>query len=265
MRFTVLTATYNRATYLPGVYESLCAQTFRDFEWVIVDDGSTDGTRELVASWKSFFPIRYAWKPNGGKHTAINRGAQMASGDFIFIVDSDDRCLPQSLERFDYHWRQIPNPDRFAFVVALDYREDGKTILGKEFPRQVMDIFRLREALVLADSDRCSIIRTDVFKKFPYPVFKNERDMLEGVAWNRILREYGARYVNEPLKIGGYAPGGITGQRDRRTPNPKGAVVYYTDLVFSDVPLRLKLKSAANAIRFSLLAAFRAIAPKRTP
>lgn len=262
MRFTVLTATYNRASYLPRVYESLCAQTFRDFEWVIVDDGSTDGTRELVASWKSFFPIRYTWKPNGGKHTAINLGAQMAAGDLVFIVDSDDQCLPYSLERFDYHWRQIPNPERFAFVVALDYREGSKHILGSEFPDSIKDIFRLREVLALADADRCSIIRADVLKKFPYPVFENERDMLESVVWNRIMDRYGARYVNEPLKIAGYAPGGITGQRDRRTPNPKGAVVYYAELALSDVPLKLRLKSAVNAVRFSLLAAYRAIASR---
>ena len=262
MRFTVLTATFNRAAYLPAVYESLCAQTFRDFEWVIVDDGSSDGTRELVASWKSFFPIRYAWKPNGGKHTAINLGVQMASGEFVFIVDSDDRCLPQSLERFDYHWRQIPNSERFASLAALNYREDGKTILGAEFPNQIIDVFSLREALVLAEADRCSIIRTDVLKKFPYPVFKNERDILEGVVWNRIIKKYGMRCVNEPLKIGGYAPGGITGQRDRRIANPKGAVLYHAELALSDVPLKIRLKSALNAVRFSIRSAIKGLAVK---
>jgi glycosyltransferase involved in cell wall biosynthesis len=78
MKFTVLTATYNRAHTLPDVYQSLCAQTFRDFEWVIIDDGSADGTRELVLSWKPSFPIRYTWKQNGGKHTAVNIGVAQA-------------------------------------------------------------------------------------------------------------------------------------------------------------------------------------------
>src|SRR2546423_7154708 len=123
MRFTVLTATYNRAHLLPRVYESLCAQTFRDFEWVIVDDGSTDGTRELVSSWHEDFPIRYFWKPNGGKHTAVNLGVQEAAGQFIVILDSDDRLIPDTLERLDYHWKQIPDPRQFAFLVCLCYRE----------------------------------------------------------------------------------------------------------------------------------------------
>src|SRR5437879_13793520 len=108
MRFTVLTPTYNRAHLLEGVYRSLCAQTFRDFEWVIVDDGSTDGTRQLVASWKSFFPIRYTWKPNGGPTSALNAGISAAAGEFIMQVDSDDRLVPHALERFDYRWKQIP-------------------------------------------------------------------------------------------------------------------------------------------------------------
>src|SRR5579883_1323984 len=116
MRFTVLTPTYNRVGYLGRVYESLCAQTFRDFEWIIVDDGSTDGTQELVSSWKPFFPIRYTWKPNGGKHTAVNVGVAMAAGEFTLILDSDDHCIPHTLERLDYHWKQISNPERFAVL-----------------------------------------------------------------------------------------------------------------------------------------------------
>jgi len=263
MRFTVLTATYNRASYLPGVYECLCAQTFRGFEWLIVDDGSTDGTRELVASWKSFFPMRYVWKPNGGKHTAINLGAAQAAGEFTVILDSDDRCVPHTLERFDYQWKQIPRPERFACLVSLCYCEDGTTILGSRFPRDILDVFNLGDALALADADRFGMLRTDVLRKFPYPVFKSERDMLEGVVWNRILRKYGARYFNEPLKIAGYAPGGLTDQRDRRTANPKGAVVYYAELALSNVPLKLRLKSAMNTVRFSIRALFRDLLARR--
>src|SRR5579884_1059571 len=134
LRFTVLTATYNRAYCLPRVYQSLCAQTFRDFEWVIVDDGSTDGTKELVASWKSsFFPIRYFWKPNAGKHTAINLGVLQAKGELTLILDSDDPCIPTALERFDFHWRQIPNPEKFANLSCLCARPDG-SIVGKPYP-----------------------------------------------------------------------------------------------------------------------------------
>jgi glycosyltransferase involved in cell wall biosynthesis len=251
VRFTVLTPTFNRARYLELLYESLCAQTFKDFEWVIVDDGSTDGTGELVASWKSFFPIRYAWKPNGGKHTAVNHGVRMAAGELLFILDSDDRCLPHSLERFDFHWRNIPDPERFAFVVGLCYQDDGRTRLGPPFPAKTIDTFKLRDALALAPVDRIGIVRTDIMRRFPYPVFRNERNVITGLVWNRILRKYGARYVNEPLAIHVYAPGGLSSQRDLRSANPKGMVLFHTERALSDVPFRIRLISTIRVIQFA--------------
>src|SRR5579859_6080469 len=126
MRFTVLTPTYNRAHMLGSVYQSLCAQTLPDFEWIIIDDGSTDRTRDMVVTWKPFFPIRYFWKPNGGKHTAINKGVAEARGEFVLFFDSDDTCVPQTLERFDYHWRQIPDPAGFASLSCLCCRSDDR-------------------------------------------------------------------------------------------------------------------------------------------
>lgn len=259
MRFTVLTVTYNRGYLLGQTYESLCVQTFKDFEWVIIDDGSTDGTRELVSSWKSFFPIRYTWKPNGGKHTAVNMGVRQAAGEFVLIIDSDDRCVPQTLERFDYWSKQAPEPERFALFVGLCYREDGVTILGSPLPRDSIDTFSLRDALLLADADRCGVVRTDIFRRFLYPVFRGERFIPESVVWNRILRQYAARYFNEPVKIAGYAFGGLSSQAKLRWSSPMGAVLYYKELAFSSVPLTLRLKAAANAARFSPAALYRIV------
>ena len=256
MTFTVLTATFNRAHLLAGLYQSLCAQTLHDFEWVIVDDGGTDGTKELVASWRPFFPIRYTWKPNGGKHTAINAGVQQAAGDFIAIVDSDDRIVPRALERLHHHWRQIQDPTLFATLVGLCCAEDG-SVLGDALPQDSVDVFNLRDAQKLEGADRWGMIRTDILKKFRYPEFKNERFMLEGVVWNRILKKYAIRYVNEPLLIACYAPGGLGRQGDLRFSSPKGAVVYHTELAFSDAPVKVRVKSAINAMRFSLVAILR--------
>jgi glycosyltransferase involved in cell wall biosynthesis len=251
MKFTVLTPTYNRADCLGGVFAGLCAQSFRDFEWVIVDDGSTDGTKELVLSWTSFFPIRYIWKPNGGAHTALNVGLDLARGEFVTRIDSDDSCLPSALERFDYHWKNIPNSERFAILVSLCYKQDGRTILGSRFPSDVIDTFSLREALSLCDADRWSIIRTDVARAFRFPEFPGERFLVEGVVWNRMLKHYAARFFNEPLKIVGYAPGHLSGGPDLRWSSPRGAILYHTELVLSDVPVTTRFKSALNVLRFS--------------
>ena len=104
--FTVFTPTFNRSLTLRRVYESLRLQTFRDFEWLIVDDGSTDCTKELVEKWRteSSFPIRYIYQENRGKPAAFNQGVQKAQGELFLTLDSDDACVPQALERLKYHW-----------------------------------------------------------------------------------------------------------------------------------------------------------------
>lgn len=259
MRFTVLTATYNRAHTLSGAYASLCAQTCRDFEWVIVDDGSTDATKELVSSWNPFFPIRYIWKPNGGKHTAINIGVAQAIGEFLVILDSDDRCVPRALERLDHYWRQIPDPDRFSHVIGLCCSEQGE-VLGQPLPTEHVDVFHLREALaIVGHADWWGMIRSDIIKRFRYPEFSNERFIPEGVVWNRILSRYGARYVNEPLLIAGYSAGGLGRSGDLRYSNPKGAFTYYRELAGYKVPATLRLKAAINAVRFAVIAGVRGL------
>jgi glycosyltransferase involved in cell wall biosynthesis len=257
MRFTILTATHNRAHTIEGVYHSLCAQTFREFEWVIVDDGSTDGTGELVSSWQSFFPIRYSWKPNGGKHTAVNLGVAQAAGEFVAVLDSDDWIVPHALERFDYHWRQISNPERFASLTCLCSRDGA--ILGPRFPSDCGDVFTLRDTLAISKAERWGIVRTDVLRRFPYPVFENERNIPAGVVWNRIRKEYATRYFNEALRIYTDSADGLTYSRHRRRYSPKGAVLYNVELLLSDVPARLRLRAVLNTIRFSLLAASRGL------
>jgi glycosyltransferase involved in cell wall biosynthesis len=257
MRFTVLTATFNRVATLPGVFDSLRAQTFRDFEWIIVDDGSTDGTRELVGSWASCFPIRYLWKPRGGKHSALNLGIRQAQGEFIFIVDSDDRCLPHTLARWDFHWKGIGDTGRFACLGGLCYQADGATLVGRPLASAYVDAFGLANALDLLDGDRCGVVRTAVLREFPFPVFRHERFLPEGVVWNRLFRRYGARYVNEALLIAGYTPNGLSLSGDLRFGSPKGAVVYYGELALSDLPALVRLRAARTTLIFAVVACVR--------
>ncbi len=256
MRFTVLTATYNRAHLLGDTYQSLCAQTFRDFEWLIIDDGSTDGTRELVSSWKPFVPIRYFWKLNSGKHTALNLAGKLAAGEFITELDSDDRLVPHALERFDHRWKQLPDPRQFATLVSLCQRED-ETLLGSPIPGDYVDAFGVRANLSLSDADRWGVTRSQVWREFPYPEFPGERYLNPGVVHNRITRKYAVRYFNEALKIVGYAPGHMSGGPDLRWSSPRGAVVYHTGLALSDAPLKLRLKSVLNVARFAPVAGLR--------
>ena len=107
---TVFTPSYNRANTLPRVFEGLKKQTFHNFEWIIVDDGSSDHTQDVIRGFqeeKPFFPIVSRYQENSGKHVAINRGVELARGEFFIILDSDDTCTPDALEVFLREWEKI--------------------------------------------------------------------------------------------------------------------------------------------------------------
>ena len=202
--FTVFTATYNRAHTLSRVYESLQAQTLRDFEWLVVDDGSTDGSRALVAGWaaQAAFPIRYVYQPNAGKPAAFNRGVLEARGDLFLNLDSDDACMPTALERLLHHWTAIPEQQRTGFtgVTALCVDERGH-LHGQPYPRDVMDSDSLEMHFRYRDRwERWGFHRTEVLRAFPFPVDQTARFVSERVVWFRIARHYRTRFVNEPLR-----------------------------------------------------------------
>lgn len=203
--FTVFTPTFNRSATLPRVYDSLGSQTFRDFEWLIVDDGSTDGTKELVEQWKSEsgFTIRYVFQENQGKPAAFNRGVQEAQGELFLTLDSDDGCVPQALERLKYHWESIPSKDKekFSAVTVLCKDQSGR-LVGDEFPRDVLDsdsielFFKYK-----VKGEKWGFHKTDVLKQFPFPTVRDTKFISEGVVWFAIARKFRTRFVNEALRI----------------------------------------------------------------
>jgi glycosyltransferase involved in cell wall biosynthesis len=203
--FTVFTPTYNRARTLPRVYESLLPQTYRDFEWLIVDDGSSDDTKQLVESWQaeSKFSIRYVYQRNQGKHTAFNRGVQEAQGELFLTVDSDDAFVPNALERFLFHWNSIPADvkDQFSAVTALCRYADGK-LAGNKFPRDIMDSDTIEVAFKYKVwGDKWGFQRTSVLKEFPFAADHDGKFIPESLTWFALSRRYKTRYVNEILLI----------------------------------------------------------------
>jgi glycosyltransferase involved in cell wall biosynthesis len=202
--FTVFTPTFNRAATLERVYESLKSQTLRDFEWLIVDDGSVDDTADLVRKWQqeADFPIRYTFQQNEGKHVAFNQGVRQARGELFLTFDSDDACVPQALERFKHHWESIPirQRERFSAVTALCVDQHGR-LIGSRFPYDVTDsntleiIYRYK-----VKGEKWGFQRTDVLRNYPFPEDIRRQIFPEGLIWSKIAREYHTRYVNEPLR-----------------------------------------------------------------
>jgi glycosyltransferase involved in cell wall biosynthesis len=260
MKFAILTATYNRAYILPKLYASLCDQTFRDFEWVIVDDGSCDGTKDLVASWEPFFEIRYVWQPNRGKHTALNRGVPMAKGELIYAIDSDDYLLPNALEILNRRWNEIPEPRRFACLTGLCRRPDGSLISGT-LPSDPFDSFSYGLSLRTWKGDRTGVVRADAWREFPFPEFPGEHFIPEGVVWSRLINKYGIRYFNEPLLVATYSEGGLSSSKqDLRWYNPRGAALMYGIIATATgAPPKQRLRAGINSVRFSLVAIIKAL------
>ena len=142
MIFTVFTPTFNRAHTLHRVYTSLCEQTFTDFEWLVVDDGSEDDTQALITKLKKEapFPVRYKKQQNSGKHVAINHGVILARGAFFIIADSDDEFLPDALQILYDEWmRGDPHQrEKFTGITGLCVSADNQ-IMGNSFPEDLLD------------------------------------------------------------------------------------------------------------------------------
>ncbi|WP_310487962.1 glycosyltransferase family 2 protein [Chamaesiphon sp. VAR_69_metabat_338] len=203
--FTVFTPTYNRAHTLSRVYESLLSQTERDFEWSIVDDGSSDGTRLKVEGWQqeNRFPIRYIYQENQGKHIATNRGVSAARGELFLTLDSDDSCRPEALERFRYHWDSIP-ADRqanFSAVTCLCEDENGR-IVGSKFPFDPTDSDSLEiHYRFHMTGEKWGFHRTSVMSEFPFPEITGCNYIPENIVWSAIAKKYKTRFVNESLRV----------------------------------------------------------------
>jgi len=209
---TVCTPTFNRASHLTRVHESLRAQTFTDFEWLVVDDGSTDDTHAVVQSLASVsdFVVRSIRKENGGKHSALNIGAAESRGYFCAVLDSDDWYLPECLARLKHHWDDIPRPGDFAEVQGLCSDQHG-ALIGDPFPKDVFDSdhYANRELLRLR-GDRIGMIRTEILRSCPFPEQFGRVLLPEGIVWNRISRRFRVRGFNEILARKEYLPTGLT-------------------------------------------------------
>jgi glycosyltransferase involved in cell wall biosynthesis len=256
-RFTVFTPTYDLAHTLPRAYESLQAQTFKDFEWLIIDDESTDDTEDVVRPWltESEFPIRYVRQPNVGKHISTNRASDLASGELLGVLDADDWYAPQALERFLYHWESIPADRRheFAGVVALCADPSGQ-IIGAPFPEPVMDSDYLEmQFKYRVSGDKVGVARTEIHRQFKYPELEYGGWVQDTIVYNRMARHYKARLFNEVLMFKEYQAGGMSAVGGiARTKSPRSAQLYYRELIEmrSSLPRLLLFRYHANYARF---------------
>lgn len=250
---TVFTPTYNRVHLLPRLYESLCLQTFKDFEWLIVDDGSTDNTEMVVQSWIAAYiiPVRYYKQENGGKHRAINCGVKEAQGELFFIADSDDMLPSDALQQVAEVYEQIKGDTSFAGVCGIDGTFDG-CVIGSGLPQDVMDVnaidLRMKYGVT---GDMKEVFRISVMKDFPFPEISGERFCPEMLVWNRIATKYKLRFFNKVIYLAEYQNDGITSSIVRaRMNSPVASMMTYAEMTNFNIPFKQKVKAAINYWRF---------------
>lgn len=253
MLITVFTPTFNRAHLLPRLFESLCKQTYKDFEWVIVDDGSTDNTEEVVVKWiiEQQFPIRYFYQENGGKHRAINRGVKEAKGELFFIADSDDWLPDNALEIVANEYEAVKGDSSFVGIAGFDISPEGKRI-GRRDDFDVIDcnILDLWYKYHVS-GDMKEVFRTDVLREIPFPEVEGEKFCPEDLEWIRIAKEYKLRCFNKDIYIAEYQPNGLTDNIVRiRMKSPVASMMTYAISLSLDIPMSRKIRCAINYYRF---------------
>lgn len=244
---TVFTPTYNRAENLYRLFESLKSQTCLDFEWIVIDDGSTDDTRGVVDEFIlecDKFPIKYYLQENMGKHVAINYGVQVASGEAFFIVDSDDWLPNNSIELIYSFFNQIEDKEGFAGVAGLKLYKDDKTV-GSTFKGDYLDCTTLQRAKNNILGDKAEVFYTEILKEHPFPVFEGENFMSEEVVWNRIANDgYKIRWFNEKLYYCEYLEDGLSKSSNKELNNFQGFKLVIKELLtYKEISLKRKLIS----------------------
>lgn len=254
---TVFTPTYNRAYIIDKLYKSLLAQTDKDFEWVVVDDGSTDNTEEYfkgILKNENPFEIKFIKQENGGKHRAINKGVQLAIGDLFFIVDSDDYLLDTAIEKLKQWANGLDGSKKWAGVSGTKGYSADRIVGGVYKNAPFIDAKNIERDKYNLLGDKAEAYFTDVLKKYPFPEFKGENFITEEVVWNAIaLDGYYLRWFKDVIYICDYLEDGLTKSGNTKNiKNPQGVLFWARQqLVVFKKNLKKKLQ-AVNAYRESV-------------
>lgn len=238
---TVFTPTYNRKDELINLYKSLLEQEFKDFEWVIVDDGSKDDTEETVKNFikENKIKINYYKQENKGKSLAHNKGVELAQGEYFVGIDSDSTLTKDALVTVNKYYEQIKDKQDICGIAFLNLNVETNEISGTKFPEDVMEetyfnIYNKHNVL----GDKEMTFKTDVIKQYPFPEIKGEKFVPESLIFNRICKKYKFLCVNEPVQCVKYLEDGYSlNYFELAKKNPRAQMLNYKELYEIDKKL----------------------------
>jgi len=257
---TVFTPTYNRANLLTILYESLKRQTSKDFMWMVIDDGSTDNTRELVNGWidsTNDFEIKYIHKENGGLHTGYNTAIANCTTELMVPIDSDDYMPDDAVEKIVDYWQENGG-EEYAGIIGLDYDTKGN-LIGGEIPnvKTISPVDLTVNTFNIKQGDRKYVVRTDMFKKYaPMPEYKGEKCFNPHYMQLKVGMEKPFLYLPEKLCIVDYQNDGMSTYMYKQyytSPN-SFADTRMLYLSFTDAPLKFIIRQCIHYISSCILA-----------
>ena len=260
MKFTIFTPTFNRKELIEKLYKSLQKQTYKDFEWLIVDDGSADGTKEKAEEFLSEkkLDIKYYFKENGGKQRAYNFATDKANGELFICLDSDDEYVGNGLETILKYWKKYEKNSNIAGMGYLS-TYPNREVIGSSFPEKEMistqfDIYNKYSV----KGDKGLMFRTEIIKKYKFPVFDDEKFITEAVVYNRICEKYKMVYVNEKIEIKEYQEDGLTAKYNNLLlRNPKGQALYHNEINYQNLSFKQKILNNAVYYKFCRAAGYK--------
>ena len=241
---TILTPTYNRKENLKKLYASLCGQASKSFCWLVVDDGSIDGTEDLVRLWKTEadFPLRYLYKENGGEHTALNMGIGLIETELTFIVDSDDWLPENAVEiilKYHEKYRKMEGLCGYSF---LRFYPDGR-VNDAFYPQdEWIDTYINARINAGIAGDKAEVFFTDVLKQYPFPVYEGEKFVPEDLIWIQMSGPYKMVHINQCVYISDYLEGGLTRSGRRMKIHSPKAMTERARLYLNDTSVNRKTK-----------------------
>lgn len=252
-KLTILTPTYNRVHTLPRLCESLCNQTNKNFEWLVINDGSTDNTSEFcraILSQETDFQIRYIEIPNGGKNRALNQGLKLARGRYFMILDSDDLLPTDAVEFILSKTPEIDsNPN---FIGLSGKRADLKTglpigVIDTDYCEEgYIDCNNLERSQYGLERDMAEVFKTDILRKYEFKVWSDEKFTPEEVVWNQIaLDGYKLRWYNKITYMCEYQSDGLTNSTwSLLKNNPMGYAMMFDQRLIIEKDFRAKFNNA---------------------
>lgn len=252
---TIFTPAYNRAHTIGRTYESLLRQTCKDFEWLVIDDGSTDNTKELIEKWikENKVDIRYIYQENQGMHGAHNTAYKNIHTELNTCIDSDDWMPDDAVEKIIKFWRKYGN-NKYAGIIGLDQTEGGD-IIGKKFPNNLKETTLMGYYENGGAGDKKIVYRTEIYRQYPeYPLFEGEKYV--GLAYTYMLidQDYKLLTINEPLVTVEYQYDGSSfNMYNQYWKNPKGFSFFRRTEMICAHSLKRQFISAIHYVASSII------------